>query len=390
MWYPFLRKKMKILHYFLYGILFFSLSALSAQESRAEYFLAPQSSFYDSEWFNPLAPDSYSGLSRGREGIKKLMEMFNSEIGQTLFHDALARRNIRVDFSHFHSQTGANYLVADVYPTSPDLQDIFKKIIREKLHARILGDVTDIKEESLGKIMILIGKQGEASVPLIWEIQPSTTSRLWQANADSHMGELQWRKHVTRALARFFTIMGFKDIYARSAKSIEQHPKYNKQGMDISKTQGVKQWIDPRDVALNYEQTFANRDLWGNTSSVNYELWSDIDRYYNDKNFQLHRYSKPDLLLNEKGVKFYHLFERKTKQGYKLCLGFKNLMTQEIFLFDFDDILKGVKFPLSSENSSIESITKALRFKYKVRLFEHIRPDLELKTSIKGATLQSA
>ena len=391
---------MNSFHYLVLGILLFSLSFSSAKESRADdiiapagadVFLAPKSSFYDSEWFDPRAVDSFAGLSSGREGINKLIEMFSSKIGKTLFHDALAHRNIRVEFSCFRSATGAHYLVGDIYPASPELQKTFSDIMHEKLDARRLGDVTDIKEDTLGRVMLLIGRQGDASVPLLWEIQPSATSRLWQAeNKDSNAEELQWRKHVTRAFSRFFCIMGFKDIYARSAKSIEQHPKYSKTGMDITKTQGVKQWIDPRDVALNYEQTFANRGLWEEASYVNYELWSDTDRNYKDKHFQLHRYAKPDVLLNEKGIRFYHLFERKTKQGYKLCLGFKNISTREVFLFDFEDVLKGVKNPISSETPGIESITKALRFKYKVRLFEHLRPDLELKNSLKDACPQSA
>ncbi len=405
----FKEKFMKILHYLLPGIMFFSLSFSSAKEVRADDylaphgaddylapngaddFLAPKSSFYDSEWINPRGVDSFAALSLGAEGISKLIEMFNSKIGKTLFHDALARRSIRVEFSNFRSPTGAHYLIADIYPASPELQKTFSDIMYTKLYSRRLGDVTDLKEDSLGRVLLLIGKQGNASVPLIWEIQPSTTSRLWQAdNKNLNAEELQWRKHVTRALSRFLSIMGFKDIYARSAKSIEQHPKYSKTGMDITENQGVKQWIDPRDVALNYEQTFSNRGLWEDASYVDYELWSDNDHSYNEKHYQLHRYSKPDVLLNEKGIQFYHLFERKTKQGYKMCLGFKNLSTREIFLFDLEEVLKGVKNPLPAENSSTESITKALRFKYKIRLFEHLRPDLELKNALKNACPKSA
>ncbi|EKD26737.1 MAG: hypothetical protein ACD_79C01042G0001 [uncultured bacterium] len=352
--------------------------------------LSPKSNILYSQWVKPLASTPYLEYSEGEEGIYKMLELLNSDISKRLLIDPLLRKNVRVDFSYV--KIGVPHIAINVYTINPMIMEIIDNYVFVSLDDREHGNVTGINEYSLGRIVIRMARKDGHTVPILWEVQPSASWRFIQQyikratdkNPDLRnvYRGLNWRKNTAVAFARFCSIIGFKEIYARSGNSIRHHPDFKNEYM---KHPFLKEIINPRDVKENYERTFANRGHFQKEADVPFKLW--VDQISNEVDFisNVHEFTHNDRILNELFMKKYTFKEIKTNKGYSIVVVFENSKEDVAISWQLNVLLNHLeKIMDKSFDEDIEEIyntfdvkrlTALLRFKHKIPVFEITKPD---------------
>lgn len=331
-------------------------------------------------------------FTEGRTGIEHMLSLMESELADKILHSPLAKRNIKLSFSHLKGAAGSHYLVVDIYTKDKYLQSYINNINRHKSQGRYEGDITGLIENTMGRMMILVSKSDGYAIPMLWEIQPASAASILQTtltakykNSDALLKahpEFGWRKDTAQAIARLCTNYGFKDFYARSATSMKKHPKYS---ITPKYQQGIKDYISPKDVKFNYKQTFNNSDNWTEDTPTEYDLWFDL-KGYQSREFDLHKYKHADTVLLNKGIRHYRLQEITTKNNTHLLIVFENEKINTKFTFSLNQIMDKLKdVSLPKENLTQEEIIKLLRFKYKVPMFG--KPEKIIKNQKTSLTL---
>jgi len=368
---------MKGHHLILFKILIFSILAQISIPSIGHCqsylsHLSPSSQFEDGEqgkWVVPQQVMPLLNYTYGDEGIEALINLLNSSRAERIIHEPLRKRGLRIVLSPFYSPSGAHYLRIDIFPVWETLVEAISQAQADL--GRDVGEVTSMDESSLGRISILVAKKEGYAIPMIWEIQPSASWRKLNEDdqTDSRV-EQNWRLDVSNALARFLINSGFANVFARSAKSMQRHPKYR--GGSDPTGRGIKDNINPRDIKENYGRTFANRSVWSSANVVEYSLFLSVlkSEGFKRREFELHQYRKHDLTLFLKGIAEYRFQEITTRKGKKLLVVFRSEKTGEDFAFDYNLLVKRLENTnLPVHLNGADMITRYLRFNLRIPVF---------------------